>query len=799
MIKLPRLTPLVHLVDPKTGISTRQGADFWNQAMTRIEAALSGVQQGDVSVTDTLHIGKNLTLNAGGTLSASAGGTSVDVGNGESLIVSALSRLELLGDVTLTARPGSEADAYFPPLQVDGFDLAGDALTFSTIHDITMEGNAYLSGSDGIPQLAAIGFGGTATVAANAGDSVIIWDYDGTSVNVPNATISRIDSINIGSGYLNDLYFGSYTVSGTSKVTIVSADDDTQAFIATGAASVGSTFHGLIGAGTAASTISIPVQEGRFYVSVSDSITTNNLTVSSSTGFDTSIVSTLSQGGSRPVVLGTDVLEPGTITLTITSDGTGLSTAACYLGLVLSAPNNTDTDHITISVPPLTVWNNGTEISTNLHTLASGNGISITGDANDATVASFLSIGSQLVEQSLALGTGISISGTPPLGGTLSNSGVLAIAQGSLAKTGTIDLGVGLGLSGQTVSNAGVLALGSLAGTIELGSGLSLSGTTLENIGVIDLLQGTLSASGNVTIGAGLTLSGTTNPTLSSGGGLLAQVGTTTQLVGTLEAGSNISFSGTSPNLTISASPTVSSNIVIENSGTSIGTVGTINAGSNITALVSGAVATFSASGGGGGTSPYTAPTLSNFTALTVTSPWNGTFTQKSSYVLMDSGTQNGGAALLDNGNVWTSGKTYTLTIAATTPMYNNNYVGFRAIVTKSNSSFASSTTVNGGPQAQNAGGSTLDFDVTIGGSNTNFAGLLGSGVLWVRLRLTGTKYYFDVSADGNSWTNITSGTLPSGIAAGDTLYGGILMFNTQSGSAVEWQSSWLSYLVTVV
>lgn len=54
MIKLPRLTQLVQLVDPKTGLPTLRGSDFWNQAMTNIESNVTAVQAAETAIAAQL-------------------------------------------------------------------------------------------------------------------------------------------------------------------------------------------------------------------------------------------------------------------------------------------------------------------------------------------------------------------------------------------------------------------------------------------------------------------------------------------------------------------------------------------------------------------------------------------------------------------------------------------------------------------------------------------------------------------------------------------------------------------------
>lgn len=76
------------------------------------------------------------------------------------------------------------------------------------------------------------------------------------------------------------------------------------------------------------------------------------------------------------------------------------------------------------------------------------------------------------------------LAGSVP-GGTLSltNSGLLALAHGTASATGTIAVGAGLSLSGTTLANSGITAIGTATGGIALGANLSLSGNTLSAAG----------------------------------------------------------------------------------------------------------------------------------------------------------------------------------------------------------------------------------------------------------------------------------------------------------------------------
>ena len=591
MIKLPRLTPLVQLVDPKTGLSTRQGADFWNQFATRIEAAFSSVQQGDVSVSDTLQIGDNLTLTPDGTLSATGEGLGINIANGQGVVVHDASELTLLGDVIITGRVGAEADAYFPPLQVDGFEIGGGPVAFSPVHDITTRGNAYLS-SQG-ESIDDLGIVGSAIINAvtleniDTGSGFIYFQYDYPAATPPWITLQE-GSAAYGSivdfhGSDNNgasIFFGTVNSSITSPI-VFDIDDETDciARILTTPCRLLNSFSGTLSSGTDAQTISLPVTSGKLYLAAIERPFSSSISASSSAPLSTLVGTIISAGTSAAYLWESDVTSNEILNITLSASSPGFGSIAGYIGILVTY-NDPTSDHVTITVPPLTVWNGGTEVSTNLHSMSAGSGIILTGDANDATITSFLDIGGQQVEETLALGLGLSISGTSPEGLTLTNTGVLALSQGSAAAAGTINIGAGLSLSGT-------------------------SSETLLNAGVLDLVQGSISLAGNITLGSAFTISGQTL-NVSGGGGMMATVGSSPASYGTLVAGPQISFSGNAPNLTLNASGTLSGGIIIENQGASIGNAGTINVSSGLTASIDGDIAIFT-SGGGGENAPAAA------------------------------------------------------------------------------------------------------------------------------------------------------------------------------------------------
>ncbi len=142
---------------------------------------------------------------------------------------------------------------------------------------------------------------------------------------------------------------------------------------------------------------------------------------------------------------------------------------------------------------------------------------------------------------SASAGAGISVSGTNPL--TITNTGVTSF-QGN---TGAISLtaGTGIGISGLTVNNTGVLSVQGSTGAISLvaGTGISISGLTIANIGVTSLTAGT-----------GITISGSTGavtisasaPSFTGGNGITIS-GSTIEMSGSYSGNFDLSGSLTLP------------------------------------------------------------------------------------------------------------------------------------------------------------------------------------------------------------------------------------------------------------
>ena len=89
-------------------------------------------------------LANNIT-NTSTTVVSGSGGLSTVTGNGQ--ITTVASTLSVSGDVTLSLLAnGAEAGLYFQPLDVSGYDLAGDYLDIVPVHYMDFEGNAFLTG-----------------------------------------------------------------------------------------------------------------------------------------------------------------------------------------------------------------------------------------------------------------------------------------------------------------------------------------------------------------------------------------------------------------------------------------------------------------------------------------------------------------------------------------------------------------------------------------------------------------------------------------------------------------------------
>ena len=214
----------------------------------------------------------------------------------------------------------------------------------------------------------------------------------------------------------------------------------------------------------------------------------------------------------------------------------------------------------------------------------------------------------------IAAGTGLRVSGQ-----TLSNSGVLSVggatgalgagrgisvAGGTVNNTGVLTLqgesgnvtlagGSGIVVNGTTLSNSGLLSLGGQNGNIAVGDGLAIDSGTLHNTGIISatgagLITVTNDGNGNITID-GPSGGGSGTGTVASPGGTIGKIAKFTG-VQTI-ADSIISDNGTTVsiggNLSVTGSITLGTPLSVANGGTGGNTQATARAG--IGAAASGA------------------------------------------------------------------------------------------------------------------------------------------------------------------------------------------------------------------
>lgn len=137
-------------------------------------------------------------------------------------------------------------------------------------------------------------------------------------------------------------FFG--TVNNSISLPVVFSthgEGDCIAQVLTSAATLDAHSSGTIAPGTNASTISLDVSvPGRLYVSIVDQNNFVPVSISSDITFDTSIVSTMSSG-TEPhptgILLGTEILEPGEVLITLSAGAPGFSGSAGYLSVALES------------------------------------------------------------------------------------------------------------------------------------------------------------------------------------------------------------------------------------------------------------------------------------------------------------------------------------------------------------------------------------------------------------------------------------------------------------------------------
>lgn len=425
-------------------------------------------------------------------------------------------------------------ELYFKFVSFNAFGNAPQDISTVPVYTYTPVGTAFTLGAPGVPSISA------ASTTQSDGTTILTLTGSWTASAGPNLGSYEVQwSTNGGTSWTNDTVVGS-TALGTilapalastnylMRVRAISQNGQAQSAWEVSA----STNSGALTSVPIAPTgISVTAVAGGALVnwtpSVSASATGNQVRYGTSSTFSASTV------------------------WPITTSGTGLLLSGLAVGVTyyfwVQAYNNAGASSPDgpVSCSPaalggsLTIESAGTITSTIASTLDFAGAVTVTGTGASQTITV----------------PGIDFSGTQ------FENIVLGAGLGGTVSTGTLSL-----------SNSGVLALGSAVGTVALGSNLSLSGNTLNATG--------------------------------GGGGGVTSIGGQT---GSIALGSGLSMSGT----TIEAIGTISGGLVIENAGTSIGTAATINAGTGLTAAMAGGVATFSGGGGGGGwlikTTSYTA------------------------------------------------------------------------------------------------------------------------------------------------------------------------------------------------
>lgn len=236
-------------------------------------------------------------------------------------------------------------------ITISGTDLdSGALLEYVDVSQISINGNAYLSSSLGLPVELGVATEQTSMpVTAVSGSAFICFEYD-TYTATPPVTVTNLESI----GDCN-LFYGTFTT--TDEFTLsTSGDGDTIAAIVTGPQTLSSHFSGNLTTGTIPSILTISVQEPtRLYLAVADRY--NNCPVAvnvSSTTIDFERVSTFStatEPDSTSVIIGMNV-PIGQTLITLTAGAPGFSSSAAYIGIELLGPEE-NSKNITLTVPPL--------------------------------------------------------------------------------------------------------------------------------------------------------------------------------------------------------------------------------------------------------------------------------------------------------------------------------------------------------------------------------------------------------------------------------------------------------------
>jgi hypothetical protein len=387
-------------------------------------------------------------------------------------------------------------------LSVHGYTTLGGTLSFSAVDDISFQGNAYLSTQTTVSQYGIVNsdqYQSTVFDSLAAGGGWLYFEFLSPTLNQPPATPLGAPLQSAANCYM---YFSRTTEFVAGPLTLIAGDElDNVGQVFTSPATLATDFAGTIAAGATLSTISVPVQPGRFYIAIVDDGQWLDLTAASTVEFDTSIASTLISAGSQVtgVLLGADVNISGQLEITISNATPFIEPG--YLGGVL-VPTVDDPNHVTVTVPPLTLFEGGALVSGNLHTLVSGVGIKATGSQNSGTIDSFICIeqsGTLLDAQSTTLnfsGHGVSLASDGAGCDTIEIAGLNIITEedtligmlGFVAGS-NIELVGTSGGYGTIVSTAttGITYEGSLYPTFAPGSNITLAPGTgsLTNVLII--------------------------------------------------------------------------------------------------------------------------------------------------------------------------------------------------------------------------------------------------------------------------------------------------------------------------